>query len=51
MEKIKRAWIFFMKLFWFFILGSFFGYVVETIYAFIKSGGHFVIRQGLLYGP
>lgn len=51
MEKIKRAWIFFMKLFWIFILGSFFGYVVETIYAFIKSGGHFVIRQGLLYGP
>lgn len=40
-----------MKLFWIFILGSFFGYVVETIYAFIKSGGHFVIRQGLLYGP
>ncbi len=51
MEKMKKAWNFVIKLFWIFILGSFFGYIVETIYAFIKSGGHFVIRQGLLYGP
>ena len=50
-DYIKKSWIFFIKLFWIFILGSFFGYIVETIYAYIISGGHFVVRQGLVYGP
>ena len=50
-DYIKKSWIFFIKLFWIFILGSFFGYIVETIYAYIISGGHLVVRQGLVYGP
>lgn len=51
MKKISKYLDFFIKLFWIFLLGSFFGFVVETIYAFIKSGGHYIIRKGLIYGP
>ena len=38
------------KIFWLFIIGSILGYILETIFAFIKSG-HYVTRQGLLFGP
>ena len=43
-------WRFFLKLFVLFFIGSIFGCIVETIYAFIKTGGY-QIRQGLVYGP
>ena len=40
----------FIKIFWVFIIGSIIGYVVEMIVGFVQNG-HFVSRQGLLFGP
>ncbi len=39
-----------IKLFVIFMIGSIIGYVVEMIVALVQNG-HFVSRQGLLYGP
>lgn len=39
-----------VKIFWIFIIGSILGYVIEMIVALIQNG-HFVSRQGLLFGP
>ena len=47
MQKIFNKTI---KLFWIFIIGSVIGYIVEMLVAFVQEG-HFVSRQGLLYGP
>ena len=47
----KEKWIDqFIKVFWVFIIGSIIGYVVEMIVGFVQNG-HFVSRQGLLFGP
>ena len=40
----------FIKLFWVFIIGSVIGYVVEMIVGLVQNG-HFVSRQGLVFGP
>ena len=40
----------FFKIFIIFMIGSMIGYVVEMIVALVQNG-HFVSRQGLLYGP
>ena len=39
-----------IKIFVIFMIGSMIGYVVEMIVALVQNG-HFVSRQGLLYGP
>lgn len=39
-----------IKIIWIFVIGSFFGYLLEIIVALIQYG-HFVNRQGVLYGP
>ena len=39
-----------IKIFIIFMIGSIIGYVVEMIVALVQNG-HFVSRQGLLYGP
>ena len=39
-----------IKVFWVFIIGSVLGYVIETIVGLVQNG-HFVSRQGLLFGP
>ena len=39
-----------IKIFWVFIIGSIIGYIVEMIVGFVQNG-HFVSRQGLLFGP
>ena len=49
-EVVKNVLIYIMKIFWVFIIGSVLGYIVETIVGFVQNG-HFVSRQGLLYGP
>ena len=33
-----------------FVFGCFLGYVVEVIYSYFKHG-HFINRQGMIYGP
>ena len=38
------------KIFIIFMIGSIIGYIVEMIVALVQNG-HFVSRQGLLYGP
>ncbi len=38
------------KVFIIFMIGSMIGYIVEMIVGFVQNG-HFVSRQGLLYGP
>lgn len=38
------------KIFWVFLIGSFIGYIVEMIVGLVQNG-HFVSRQGLLFGP
>lgn len=38
------------KIFWIFIIGSICGYFIETIVGLLQNG-HFVSRQGLLFGP
>ncbi len=48
MEKSKFNEFF--KIFIIFMIGSMIGYVVEMIVALVQNG-HFVSRQGLLYGP
>ena len=40
----------FIKIFWVFIIGSLIGYVVEMIVGLVQNG-HFVSRQGLIFGP
>ena len=52
MELLKKENIInnFIKIFWVFIIGSIIGYVVEMIVGFVQNG-HFVSRQGLLFGP
>lgn len=40
----------FYMLFWIFIIGSVAGYVIEMIVGLVQNG-HFVVRQGLIYGP
>ena len=49
---MKRDGIFksILIIFWVFIIGSIIGYGVETIVGLVQNG-HFVSRQGLLYGP
>ena len=52
MEKKKKEKLLdqFIKIFWVFIIGSLIGYVVEMIVGLVQNG-HFVSRQGLLFGP
>ena len=38
------------KIFWIFLIGSILGYVIEMIVGLVQNG-HFVSRQGLLFGP
>ena len=38
------------KIFWVFLIGSFIGYIVEMIVGLVQNG-HFISRQGLLFGP
>lgn len=38
------------RLFWIFIVGSLVGFVYENILVLCQKG-HFILRQGLLYGP
>ena len=38
------------KIFWVFIIGSIIGYILEMIVGLVQNG-HFVSKQGLLYGP
>lgn len=38
------------KIFWVFLIGSFIGYIVEMMVGLVQNG-HFVSRQGLLFGP
>lgn len=40
----------FAKVFWIFLIGSILGYLIEMIVGLVQNG-HFVSRQGLLYGP
>ena len=40
----------FIKIFVIFMIGSILGYIVEMIVGLVQNG-HFVSRQGLLYGP
>ena len=40
----------FIKIVWIFVIGSLFGYLLEIIVALLQYG-HFVNRQGVLYGP
>ena len=39
-----------VKIFWIFLIGSFIGYIVEMIVGLVQNG-HFVTRQGMVYGP
>lgn len=39
-----------IKIFWIFIVGSIIGYIFEMIVGLLQNG-HFVIRQGLIFGP
>ena len=39
-----------IKIFWIFLIGSILGYIVEMIVGLVQNG-HFVSRQGLLFGP
>lgn len=39
-----------IKIIWIFVIGSLFGYLLEIIVALLQYG-HFVNRQGVLYGP
>lgn len=38
------------KIFWIFLIGSILGYGIETVVGLVQNG-HFVSRQGLLFGP
>lgn len=38
------------KIFWIFLIGSIIGYIVEMVVGLVQNG-HFVSRQGLLFGP
>lgn len=38
------------KIFWIFLIGSILGYGIEVIVGLVQNG-HFVSRQGLLFGP
>lgn len=51
-EKSNKDVIFLkiIKLFWIFLIGSFIGYIIEMIVGLVQNG-HFVSRQGLLFGP
>ncbi len=46
-QEVINQWI---KIFWIFIIGSLIGYIVEMMVGFVQNG-HFVSRQGLLFGP
>lgn len=39
-----------IKIFWIFLIGSILGYSIEMIVGLVQNG-HFVSRQGLLFGP
>lgn len=39
-----------VKIFWIFLIGSILGYIIEMIVGLVQNG-HFVSRQGLLFGP
>ena len=39
-----------IKIFWIFLIGSIAGYVIEMIVGLVQNG-HFVSRQGLVFGP
>ena len=41
----------FYKLFWVFFLCCFLGVVIETLFCFVASGGHWSQRTGLVWGP
>lgn len=51
-KKLKKEEIFqkIINLFWIFLIGSFIGYIIEMIVGLVQNG-HFVSRQGLLFGP
>ena len=49
MEK-KSSFNEIIKIFIIFMIGSIIGYIVEMIVALVQNG-HFVSRQGLIYGP
>lgn len=38
-----------IKVFWIFLIGSILGYIIEMIVGLVQNG-HFVSRQGLLFG-
>ena len=38
------------KIFWIFLIGSILGYSIEMVVGLVQNG-HFVSRQGLLFGP
>lgn len=44
------TWLTFLKLFVLFFIGNILGYIIETIFAYFKTG-KFQIRKGLIYGP
>lgn len=51
-RNLKKEEIFqkIINLFWIFLIGSFIGYIIEMIVGLVQNG-HFVSRQGLLFGP
>lgn len=54
-EKCKKhsdnkSYSFITLLIWTFFICCFIGFVVETIYSYIRKG-HYINKQGLLYGP
>ena len=49
-EKKERDLKYLCRLFWIFIIGSLVGFAYENILVLFQKG-HFVLRQGLLYGP
>ena len=50
MSETKSKFNEVIKIFLVFMIGSVLGYIVEMIVAFVQNG-HFVSRQGLIYGP
>lgn len=49
-EKKERDIKYLCRLFWIFMIGSLVGFAYENILVLFQKG-HFVLRQGLLYGP
>ncbi len=49
-DEKKKNCSFLCLLVWVFVICCFIGFLVETVYGYIRKG-HFVNKQGLLYGP